>query len=101
MMFCVVRVFIIFDVSIIIFTIDHTRAQFFVMFISCSRCSDGSLRLPFWQPLSQMVRCQKVTLFCCLIHLFNLQLTWAQHAVVLWSVLCSEYRRSYVDCRLV
>jgi len=25
------------------------------MFISCSRCSDGSMWLPFWWPLSQIV----------------------------------------------
>jgi len=32
------------------------RSQFFAMLISCSRCSDGSMWLPFWLPLSQIVR---------------------------------------------
>jgi len=36
--------------------LNPARDQFFAMLISCSRCSDGSMRLPFWYPLSQIVR---------------------------------------------
>jgi len=36
--------------------LNPARGQSFAMHISCSRCSNGSMWLPFWSPLSQIVR---------------------------------------------